>query len=198
MRFDCLRFSAPARFHLTRRMGREVVLYTLGMAVGAVIVHEAAHVLAAMAFGARLEELRLGFMGINPSVTLPGWFSGTEGLTVVHYAGGLSAGGILLAVYLAYWMPRYRRHPGLVTWLFGLATLTLGAMQLATGYVEGAYHAVYIASALAFLGPTDILLYGWAIAAVFVHHAICPGRRIADARGQQGHCATVTDTSAHG
>ena len=51
------------------------MLYMLAMVVALVIVHEAAHILAALAFGAQFNELKPGFYGINPSVTLPEWFT---------------------------------------------------------------------------------------------------------------------------
>ena len=64
-----------------------LMLYMLALVLVTIIVHEAAHILTAMAFGARFGELRLGFIGINPSVTLPEWFTGIR-QTVVHYSGG--------------------------------------------------------------------------------------------------------------
>jgi len=119
------------------------MLYTLAMVVALVVIHEGSHILAAMAFGVRFSELKLGFMGINPSVTLPEWFTGTR-QTVVHYAGGFSTGLALLLFYLLYWMRKYRRNPSFFTWSLGLITFMLAAMQFATGYLEGRYHTAYI------------------------------------------------------
>ena len=75
------------------------MLYTLVMVVALVIIHEAAHILVAMTLGVRFGELKLGFLGINPSVTLPEWFTGTR-QTIVHYAGGLTVGVAFLFFYL--------------------------------------------------------------------------------------------------
>ena len=89
------RFKRPREFRLTWRQCAYVMLYTLAMVVVMVVLHESAHILAAMALGARFSELKLGFMGINPSVTLPEWFTGAR-QTVVHYAGGLAVGTVFL------------------------------------------------------------------------------------------------------
>jgi ABC-type Fe3+ transport system permease subunit len=162
---------------MSRRQSGFLMLYTLAMVVVLVILHEAAHVLAAMVLGARFEEIKLGFMGINPSVTLPEWFTGTR-QTVVHYAGGLAVGTAFLVFYLGYWMRKYRHNPNFFTWSLGAVTIMLSGMQFATGYLEGRYHAAYIVSAMSFISPTDVLTYGWAIAAVFFHSALCPWRKI--------------------
>ena len=163
----------PKEFRLTWRQCDFLILYTLAMVVALVIIHEAAHILVAMGFGAQFGELKLGFMGINPSVTLPEWFTETK-QTAVHYAGGLAVGIIFLLFYLTYWMRKYRHNPSFFVWSLGAVTLMLAAMQFATGYLEGHYHAAYIIGAMAFLSPTDILTYGWAAAAAFFHAALCP------------------------
>ncbi|RLC91399.1 MAG: hypothetical protein DRI39_10420 [Chloroflexi bacterium] len=64
-----------------------------------------------MVLGARLNELKLGFLGIDPSVTLPEWFTGPR-QAIVHYAGGLAVGTIFLVFYCVYWLRKYRRSPG--------------------------------------------------------------------------------------
>jgi len=143
------------------------------MVVVLVVLHEGSHILAAMAFGVRFGALKLGFMGINPSVTLPDWFTGVR-QTVVHYVGGLAVGTVLLLFYLLYWMRKSRRNPSFFVWSLGAVTLMLAAMQFATGYLEGRYHTAYITGAMVFLSPTDILTYSWALAAVFFHLALCP------------------------
>jgi len=153
------------------------MLYMLVLTFVVVIIHETAHILTAMVLGVRFVELQLGFMGINPSVTLPEWFIGTR-QTVVHYAGGLTAGMVLLLFYLGYWMRKYRWNPTFFSWSLGLITLLLAAMQFATGYLEGRYHAAYIIGATSFLSPTEVLIYGWTVSAVFFHSALCPWRRM--------------------
>jgi len=167
------RFSRPKEFRLSWQQCIYLTLYTLAMVVALIVLHEAAHILAAMALGAPFSELKLGFMGINPSVTLPSWFTGAR-QTVVHYAGGLAVGTVFLLFYLVYWMRKYQRNPGFFVWSLGAVTLMLAAMQFATGYLEGRYHAGYIIGAMVFLPPTDILTYSWAVAAIFFHLALCP------------------------
>jgi len=171
------RVKRSTGIRLSRRQSGFIMLYTLLLVVALVVIHEAAHILAAMVFGARLGELKLGFLGINPSVTLPEWFTGTR-QTVVHYAGGLTAGAVLLVFYLLYWMRKYLRGPNFFTWSLGAVTMMLSGMQFATGYLEGRYHAAYIVGAMSFVSPTNILTYGWAISAVFFHSALCPLRKM--------------------
>jgi len=171
------RLKRPKEFKLSRRQCVYLMLYTLAMIVVLVIIHEAAHIMTAMVLGVRFGELKLGFMGINPSVTLPEWFTGTR-QTVVHYAGGLTVGVVFLLFYLFYWVRKYRRDPGFFTWSMGAITLMLAAIQFATGYLEGRYHTAYIIGAMSFPSPTDILTYSWAISAVFFHSSLCPWRNI--------------------
>ena len=173
------RFKRPREFRLTWRQCVYLMLYTLAMVAVLVIIHEATHILVAMALGARFSELKLGFMGINPSVTLPEWFTGAR-QTVVHYAGGLAVGTVSLLFYLGYLMRKYHRTPSFFTWSLGAVTLMLSAIQFATGYLEGRYHAAYIIGATLLFSPTDVLTYGWAIAAVFFHSSLCPWRRMRD------------------
>lgn len=175
------RLRRPKELRLSRRQCARLMLYTLALVLITVIMHEAAHILTAVAFGAQLGELRLGFMGINPSVTLPEWFTGVR-QTVVHYAGGLTAGVALLTYYLLYWARRYRRTPSFFYWSLGAVTLVLSAMQFATGYLEGRYHAAYIIGAMSFLSPTDVLTYGWALSAIFFHSALCSWRRLKETK----------------
>ena len=153
------------------------MLHTVAIAAASVLTHEAAHIAAALALGVPLGELQLGFLGINPAVTLPGWLTGTP-LAIVRYAGGLAAGTGLLLFYLLYWARRYRRAPSFFAWALGAVTIALAAMQFATGYLEGRYHAAYIMAAMSVFSLTNILMYGWAVSAIFFHSAVCPLRQM--------------------
>ena len=90
---------------LSRRQLVYVVLYSLSVFLMTIIVHEASHILAALLLGVPFAELELGFYGINPSVTIPSWFSSTPRI-IVYYAGWLVTGLILLFTYLLFWMRR--------------------------------------------------------------------------------------------
>jgi len=171
------RLKRPKEIRLTQSQFIYIMTYTLALGVALVIIHEAAHILTAMAFGVRFAELKLGFMGINPSVTMPEWFTGTR-QTIVHYAGGLTVGAVFLLFYLAYWIRKYYHNPNFFIWSLGLITLMMAATQFATGYLEGRYHTAYIIGAMVFLSPTDILSYSWAFSAVFFHSSICSWRRM--------------------
>lgn len=162
---------------LSRRQYIYLMLYTLALALVVVVIHETAHILSAMVLGVRFVELQPGFMGINPSVTLPEWFIGTR-RTIVYYAGGLTAGMALLLFYLCYWLRKYWHNPNFFNWLLGLITFMLAAVQFASGYLEGRYHGAYIIGAMSFLSLTDLLAYGWAVSAIFFHSALCPLRKL--------------------
>lgn len=167
----------PEGLRLSWRELRYLVLYTLAIAAASVLVHEAAHIVTALAFGVPFNELRLGFLGINPCVSLPEWFNGTP-RTIVYYAGGLTAGVGMSLFYFLYWLRRYRRDPSPFCWSLGSVTIVLVGMQLATGYLEGRYHGAYIAGATSLFSPTDVLIYGWAASALFFHTALCPWQRM--------------------
>ena len=171
------RLKRLKEFRLGRRYYIYLIVYTLALAFIGVIIHETAHILSAMVLGVRFVEIQLGFMGINPSVTLPEWFTDTR-QAVVHYAGGLTAGMALLLFYLCYWMRKYWRHPTFFNWSLGLVTFMLAAVQFASGYLDGRYHGAYITGAMSFFSPVDLLAYGWVVSAIFFHSALCPWRRM--------------------
>ncbi|MFO7772502.1 MAG: hypothetical protein R6V59_00905 [Dehalococcoidia bacterium] len=177
MRKILFRIRIPEELRLSPGQCARIALYTIVIAAASVLIHEAAHVVAALTLGVPFDELRFGFLGINPSVTLPEWFTGTP-RTVVHYAGGLTAGAGLLFYDLLYWVRRYRRSPYVFGWFLGAVTSVFAAMQFATGYLEGRYHGAYIIGVMSFFSLTDLLMYGWAISAVSFHSALCPWRRM--------------------
>jgi hypothetical protein len=160
-----------------------LMLYTLALAFVAVMIHETAHIVSAIAFGVRFVELQPGFMGINPSIILPAWFTGTH-RTVVYYAGGLTAGMVLLLFYLCYWMRKCRHCSTFFHWSLGLVTLFFTAVQFAFAYLEGHYHGAYILGPMSSFSPANLLAYGWAVSAVFFHSALCPWKMMRKAVDQ--------------
>jgi hypothetical protein len=134
------------KLKLSRRQLVYLAAYVVAMAIALVLVHEAAHVLTAVVRGVPFGEMKLGFWGINPSITLPHWVD-EDTRTVIFYAGGLTTGVVFLLVYLLYWLRKYRREPSLLYWVMGLTTIMLAAEQFAAGYLEGRYHGAYIMSA---------------------------------------------------
>lgn len=198
------RVGIPQGLRLSRRQVVSIVLYTVAMTAASVLIHEAAHVVAALAQGVPLHELQFGFLGINPSVTLPDWFAGVP-RTVVYYAGGLTAGAVLFLFYLLYQVRKYRHAPSFIRWSLGAVTAVFAGMQFAMGYLEGRYHGAYIIGGLSLFSLTDILIYGWALSAVFLHSALCPPRLMrADTRpAHQGHadaagCPALTEENRGG
>ncbi|MBN1368948.1 MAG: hypothetical protein JW954_01765 [Dehalococcoidaceae bacterium] len=94
---------------LTRRQYGYLVVYVLGLVVAAIFVHEAAHVAAALIQGVPFGELKIGFWGINPSVTLPPGLDESV-KTPVFYAGGFTTGVLLVLFYFLYWVRKYHRE----------------------------------------------------------------------------------------
>jgi len=60
----------------------------------------------------------------------------------------------------------------------GLTTIMLAAEQFAAGYLEGRYHGAYIMSVTTLFSPTDVLTYGWMVAAIFFHFSLCPRKKM--------------------
>jgi hypothetical protein len=79
------------KLKLSRRQLGCLVLYVVLIAIALVFIHEAAHILTAVIRGVPFNELKLGFWGINPSITLPQWVDENT-RTVIFYAGGLTTG----------------------------------------------------------------------------------------------------------
>lgn len=161
------------KLKLSRRQLVYLVLFVVLMAIAVIFIHEAAHILTAVIQGVPFGELKFGFRGINPSITLPQWVD-EHARTVIFYAGGLPTGAVFLLGYLLYWRRKYHREPSLLYWAMGLTTIMLATEQCAAGYLEGRYHGAYIMSATNLFSPTDALTYGWIIAAVFFHLSLCP------------------------
>jgi len=162
---------------LSRGQSLRFFLYVLALFLGTIAVHEAAHVLAVLALGVPVSELKFGFYGIHPSITLPEHLAGTQ-RAIVYYAGGFTTGIILLVLYLCYFRRRYHAAPGMFRWLLGLVTLVFAGMQLATGYLEGCYHHAYVIGARTLFSTTDIVVSGWAVSAALLHFVLCPWRKM--------------------
>ena len=142
-----------------------------------IILHEVLHITAALLAGVPLSSLKIGLLGINPSITLT--HPVTERVRLfIYYAGGMGTGIVLLFIYLLYWLRRFKYKPSLFHWVMGLATIVLTAGEFATGYLEGCFHSAYIASAVSLLSPVYLLIFGWSISAALIHGVLCPLTKI--------------------
>jgi hypothetical protein len=153
-----------------------LLLYTLLLILGATLLHEATHTAVALICGVPLSEIRFGFYGINPSVTFPAWFTGT-GKLISFYAGGIIAGIIIIPLYFHFFR-KYRIQPRLYYWPMGLVTILFIACQFGSGYVEGRYHAAYIAGANSVTSATCWFVYLLMVLAICWHFTFFPLRKM--------------------
>ena len=153
------------------------LLYFLGLVIVVIIVHEIGHIVAALFIGVPFNEIEIGLYGINPSMTLPERFA-SGNLAIYHYAGGLTAAGILIVIYLLYWHRRFKREPSVINWTMGAITIVIAGMQLAQGYIEGRLHVAYIYYSGTPLNPLQIICLSLIIASALIHFVIFPRSRI--------------------
>jgi len=166
-----------AEIRKNKRKTAYLFFYFIAIVIVTTIIHESAHFLAALAIGVPFNEIEVGFIGINPSITIPERFTSTD-LTVYHYAGGLTAAMFLLCLYLLYWLRRYRRKPSLLNWFMGLVTILAVSMQLTQGYLEGRFHSAYVYYASSLFDPLDILYFILTVSAILIHFTLCPMPKI--------------------
>ena len=134
-------------------------------------LHEGAHWLTAVLLGVAPTEIKIGWYGVGPGVTVPEWFP-LEYLPYFRYAGGLSAGIVVLILYIFVWMKLYKENPTRFNWGIGAAIIVSSAFQFALGYMEGnrfgdyvrgtltlqiAVSAVFVAALLFHMGVTYLL-----------------------------------------
>ena len=132
------------------------ILYFVGIFVTAALVHESAHIVVALFMGIPFNELKIGFSGMNPSVTIPERFT-TGNLSILYYSGGLVAAGFLTFIY-SYWYKRYQKKPTFTSWFMGLITIAIAGFHLAQGYTEGRFHSAYIYFSRMPLSPLAIII----------------------------------------
>ncbi len=104
------------------------VLFFIGTLIVSTVIHEAGHAVAALLLGVPISEIKIGFYGISPSVTIPERF-GTMNLAPVHYAGGFGSGFALLILYTFLFL-RYLKKPSFLHWSLGFITMLLSGFQL--------------------------------------------------------------------
>ncbi len=150
-----------------------ILTYLIASIIGVIIIHESAHFLGALAIGVPFNEIEVGFIGINPGITIPKHFSNAA-LWVFHYAGGFTAAFIFLCVYILIWYRRYRTQPSYLTWYFGAITMMVIGMQLGQGYVEGRFHAAYMFYAGSPISIISIFMVIFFAFSMYIHFQLFP------------------------
>jgi hypothetical protein len=107
-----------------------------------IIIHESAHWLTAFFSGVPISEIKFGFYGINPGVSIPSSVS-PKVLPYFFYSGGLASGTVLFLIYVFYWVRQYRHLPSLDNWIMSMFTAFSIVIQVYSGILEGKYHEFY-------------------------------------------------------
>jgi len=106
------------------------------------IIHEAAHWLTAIIIGIPISEIKIGFYGINPGVSIP-QSTPPQYLPYFFYSGGLTSGTLILLLYVFYWIKKYHNMPSTSVWLLSMFTVISITIQLYIGILEGSFYQTY-------------------------------------------------------
>jgi len=124
------------------------VLFLLALLVLISIIHEVAHLIAALAIGVPI----VSFTWFDPQYSGVALVTGTtesrSALTVVGCSGGFVTGSLLLGIVA---IKRQWFKASFYRWLWGLWLIALGVSQISVGVLEGVARDVYVA------GGTDLL-----------------------------------------
>ena len=127
------------------------VLFLLALLIVTSIIHEGAHLAAALAMGVPI----VSFTWFDPQYLATALVTGaTESrlaLTVIGCAGGFVTGMLLLALMV---VKREWFKVSFYRWLVGLWVFALGTSQICVGVLEGTAGDVYVAGATNLLSWT--------------------------------------------
>ncbi len=127
------------------------VLFPLALLVLISIIHEVAHLIAALAIGVPI----VSFTWFDPQYSGVALVTGTtesrSALTVIGCSGGLVTGMLLLVTVV---VKREWFKQSLFRWLVGLWMFALGTSQICVGILEGMATDVYVAGATNLLSWT--------------------------------------------
>ncbi len=129
---------------MTRRLSPLIVaLGIIGAFILTPVLHEPAHLTAALIFGIPIN----GFFWIDPNLRVPTVYLGvTEWswqLTLTLYSGGVFAGTFWGAIYFLLYRRRRFESSG-AWWAFGAWLSVLVVWQLGQGLMEGSLNGLYL------------------------------------------------------
>jgi hypothetical protein len=146
-------------------------LSLLALAVLTIIIHEGAHLVAAIIMKVPIAS----FIWFDPRYLAPVFGSGSPdilGVKVVSYAGGLVTGLLLLALLV---LKREWFKQSLYRWLLGLYMATFGFWHVCQGILEGAFHDTYIADATNIFSLSYCVSYAFAVLGMALYPVFMPG-----------------------
>jgi hypothetical protein len=148
------------------------LLSLLALALLTVIIHEDAHLVAALIMRVPI----LSFTWFDLRYFAPVFVSGakeyTLPATVVSYSGGLVTGLLLLVILT---LKRGWFKQSLYRWLLGLYIATVGFWHLSQGILEGAFHDMYIAGAANIFSLSNCVGYAFGVLGLALYLAFMPG-----------------------
>ena len=126
------------------------------------VIHEGAHYVAAIIAGVPISQIKVGWYGLGPGVSIPSSIP-EKYWALFFYSGGLFSALVLLVIYFLYFLRLYSRHPTTTNWMMGAAVALSFYIQLSMGILEGIYHENYP------LHLNDLWMIGGGLLAVAVH-----------------------------
>jgi hypothetical protein len=154
-----------------------IVVYSIAIIIGSTVIHEFGHFIAALSMGIPFNEIKVGFVGINPGVTIPSRFANIPH-DILNYAGGAPTAVILLCLYLIIWYRKYHKQPSLKIWWYGFMTIMVLGWELGTLYLEGRFHAAYIVYAGSPFSVTNIFVCVVIFVALCFHFLFFPIQKL--------------------
>lgn len=147
-------------------------LYLLGLLLFTFVLHEISHIAAALIIGVPWNEIRIGWYGINPNVSFPERFAGTD-LWLYYYSGGITAGVVSIIIYM-FWYRKLKRNPSVINWMLALTTIAFAGPHLAQGYNEGRFHVAYMYYAGSLFNVLNVSIWLAFLIAVLIHFVLFP------------------------
>jgi hypothetical protein len=126
-----------------------------------VVFHELSHAIAAIILGVSPTELKFGWYGLNPGVTVPDTFP-LEDLIHFRYAGGVGAGILMLIGYITCLL-RYKASIkaqgwGSVHWWIAGFFIFWSFLQFYNGYIESMRFEEYVRNSINYTIPFILIL----------------------------------------
>ena len=151
------------------------VLFLLALLIVTSIIHEGAHLVAALAMGVPI----VSFTWFDPQYLAASLVTGATDsrltLTIIGCSGGFVTGILLLAIVA---VKRGWFRVSFYRWLWGLWLFALGVSQISVGVLEGTAGDVYVAGATDMLSWTHGVTLASGLAGAAIYWVWMPEREL--------------------